>query len=254
MVLTSCPGAICCLSGIIRIMKLLIILTTVLLLFACACKFETSSAGRNGNANANANANAAANRAITEPASGLTRVVNCGLAMPAAPSIDGLKLRMTPAEIQALFPKSDQEPEIAARLAKAPDKYGVQGFLFRPQDYPAKNKTADLNRVDVTFLDGKAYIYNLGYNGPQYAHVDEFVTQFIKGTSLPAADQWQAQVGFDTQLKILTCQDFEVRVFAGGEGGNLNYVVLTDLDAEKTLQDRRAKAKAQAKATPSPTP
>jgi hypothetical protein len=56
----------------------------------------------------------------------------------------------------------------------------------------------------------------------------------------------------DNQMKVLTCQDFEVRVFAGGEGGNLNYVLLTDLEADKTLKDRIKKAKAQAKPSPSP--
>jgi hypothetical protein len=49
-------------------------------------------------------------------------------------------------------------------------------------------------------------------------------------------------------MKILKCKDFEVRVFAGGEGGNLNYVLMRDLVADKTLKDRRAKARE--KATP----
>lgn len=233
----------------IRDMKT-IIGAALILVFACACKLESSSATPNRNANANANANA--NQATVETASAPQLVSNCGLAMPAAPSIDGLKLRMTAPEILALFPKSDQDSQIAARLAKAPSKHGQQGFLIRLEDYPPKNKTADITRVDVEFLDGKAYVYNFGFNGPQYPHVDDFVTKFIQGTSLPAADQWQAYPGMDNQMKVLTCQDFEVRVFAGGEGGNLNYVLLTDLEADKTLKDRIKKAKAQAKPSPSP--
>ena len=225
----------------------IIIGVAFILVFAGACKLE-SSATPNRNANANADANA--NRATVETAPAPPRVSNCGLAMPAAPSIDGLKLRMTPPEILALFPKSDQDSQISARVAKAPSKYGVQGFLIRLQDYPPKNKTADITRVDVEFLDGKAYIYNFGFNGPQYQHVDDFVTKFIEGTGLPAASQWQDYPGMESQMKVLTCQDFEVRVFAGGEGGNLNYVLLTDLEADKTLKDRIKKAKAQAKPTP----
>jgi hypothetical protein len=54
----------------------------------------------------------------------------------------------------------------------------------------------------------------------------------------------------DNQLKTLKCTDFEVEVFAGGKGGNLNYVKVKDLSAEKKLNDRRAKA--AAKATPAP--
>jgi hypothetical protein len=56
----------------------------------------------------------------------------------------------------------------------------------------------------------------------------------------------------DTQLKILACKEFEVRVFAGGKGGNLNYVQLSDLVASVTLKDRRKKARAKAAASPSP--
>ena len=222
--------------------------TALILVFAGACKLETSSATPNRNANANANSN----RATVETAFAPQPVSNCGLAMPAAPAIDGLRLRMTPAEILALFPKSDQDSEIKARLAKAPSKFGEQGFLVRLDNYPAKIKTSDLTRVDVTFMDGRAYIYNFSYNGPKYAQVDDFVAKFVEGTSLPPVNQWQDYVGLETQMKVLTCQDFEVRVFAGGEGGNLNYVLLTDLEADKTLKDRRAKAKAQAK--PSATP
>ena len=235
----------------IRDMKI-VIGTALILVFACACKLESSSANPNPNRNANADANSNANRAIVETAPAPQLVSNCGLSMPAAPSIDGLKLRMTAPEILALFPKSDQDAQIAARLAKAPGKHGQQGFLIRLADYPPKNKTADVTRVDVEFLDGKAYVYNFGFNGPQYQHVDDFVTKFIQGTSLPTADQWQAYPGMDNQMKVLTCQDFEVRVFAGGEGGNLNYVLLTDLEADKTLKDRIKKAKAQAKPSPSP--
>jgi hypothetical protein len=232
----------------IKDMKL-VIGTAFILVLACACKLETSSAT---NRNANANSNANANRATVETASAPQAVSNCGLAMPAAPTIDGLKLRMTPAEVLALFPKSDQDADIMARVAKAPSKFGEQGFLVKLDNYPPKIKSADLTRVDVTFLDGRAYIYNFGYNGPKYAQVDDFVTKVVQGTSLPPVSQWQDYVGLETQLKTLTCKDFEVRVFAGGEGGNLNYVLLTDLEADKTVKERRAKAKAQAKPTPNP--
>jgi hypothetical protein len=49
-------------------------------------------------------------------------------------------------------------------------------------------------------------------------------------------------------MKTLKCTEFEIRAFAGGKGGNLNYVLIKDLVAEKKLKDRRNKAKA--KATP----
>ena len=231
---------------IMSMKKLIILALLISSMFASTCKLETSSATPNSNVNANVNVAGADKPVSSQPVS------NCGLTMPAAPSILGLKLRMTAPEILALFSKSDQDSEIAARLAKAPSKYGEQGFLIRLADHPSQNKSGDITRVDVTLLDGRAYIYNFGYKGPQYPQVNDFVSKFVEGTNLPPADQWQDFVGLENQLKILTCKDFEVRVFAGGEGGNLNYVLLTDLDAQKTLDERRAKAKAQAKPSTSP--
>jgi hypothetical protein len=60
-------------------------------------------------------------------------------------------------------------------------------------------------------------------------------------------DQWEAYVGMDTQLKTLKCTDFEIKVFAGGKGGNLNYVDIRDLEADKKVEDRRKKAEGKAK-------
>jgi hypothetical protein len=100
----------------------------------------------------------------------------------------------------------------------------------------------------LTLLDGRVSSINLGYNGPEWPHVDRFVEKFIEGTNLPAADSWAAYVGLDTQMKTLRCKDFEIQIFAGGKGGNLNYVLMRDLVSDKTLKDRRAKARA--KATP----
>jgi hypothetical protein len=47
-------------------------------------------------------------------------------------------------------------------------------------------------------------------------------------------------------MKTLKCMDFETQIFAGGKGGNLNYVMMRDLIADKTQKERRAKAKKNA--------
>ena len=54
----------------------------------------------------------------------------------------------------------------------------------------------------------------------------------------------------DNQLKTLRCKEFEVQAFVGGQGGNLNYVEMKDLMADKELKKRRDKARAQASPTP----
>ena len=153
---------------------------------------------------------------------------------------------MTPEEVLALFPGSEEDAEVRSSLARPPSQFGVSSFLVRPDRYKSKDTFAGINQITFTLLDGRVSSFSVGYNGPEYSHVDKFVAKFIEGTSLPAVDQWEAYVGMDNQLKILKCTDFEIRVFAGGQGGNLNYVLMRDLVAEKKLKGRRDKARENA--------
>lgn len=174
----------------------------------------------------------------------------CTLTLPGAPVINGLRLGMIPDEVVALFPGSKEDAEVRTALARPPSPFGVSGFLIRADKYEPKEKFAGLTQITFTLLDGRVSSINVGYSGPEYSHVDKFVEKFVEGKSLPAVDQWEAYVGMDNTLKMLKCKEFEVSVFIGGTGGNLNYVSVKDLVAEKTLKDRRAKARAQATPTP----
>jgi hypothetical protein len=153
---------------------------------------------------------------------------------------------MTTEEVLALFPGSKDDAEIRASLSRPPSQFGQSSFVIRPDKYQSKEKFVGINQIAFTLLDGRVSNFSVGYNGPEYSHVDKFVAQFIDGTSLPAADQWEAYVGMDNSLKILKCTDFEARVFVGGQGGNLNYVLMKDLGAEKKVKERRDKARAKA--------
>jgi len=99
-------------------------------------------------------------------------------------------------------------------------------------------------------LDGHLSSFTINYNGPQWPDVDKFVETFVEGKNLPAANQWEPYAGMETQMKTLTCTDFSVRVFSGGEAGNQNYVLVQDLEADKKLKERRRKARESASPTP----
>lgn len=172
------------------------------------------------------------------------------LTMSGAPDIKGLRLGMSPDEVFPLFPGSKDDPDVKGQLARPVGPLGNSGFVIRPAKHDPKHAFTDLTQVSVSVLDGRVANFSIGFNGPEYKHVDEFVTKFIEGTNLPAADQWEAYPGLDTQMKTLTCSGFSIRVFAGGEGGNLNYVLLQDLEADKRLKERRKKAREQASPTP----
>lgn len=162
----------------------------------------------------------------------------CTLKMTEAPAIYGLKLGMVPAEVLALFPGSELDPELKSELAQPPSRFGTSSFLIRPAKYQSRSFRG-INLITFMMLDGRVSSINLGDSGSYYSHVDRFVELIVARTSFPTADQWEPAAGLDDQLKVLKCVDFEVRVFAGGEG--LNYVLLQDLVAETKLQERRSK-------------
>ena len=172
----------------------------------------------------------------------------CELTLAEAPPINGLKLGMTSDEVLALFPGSREDVEIRSTLSGPPSKFGTSSFVITPNLYESKEKFSGMSQITLRLLDGRVSNFTIGYHGPEFSHVDKFVAKFIEGKNLPAVDQWEAYIGMDTQLKTLTCKDFEIRVFAGGPGGNLNYVLMTDLEADKKAKDRRKRAREKANA------
>lgn len=153
---------------------------------------------------------------------------------------------MTPEQVTALFPGSSEDAEVRSSLSKPASPLGVSSFIISPNKYKSKENFAGVNQITFTLLDGRVFNFSVGYNGPEWPHVDKFVTKFVEGTNLPAAEGWEAFVGLDTQLKVLKCKEFEIRVFAGGPGGNLNYVLMIDSAATQKLKERRAKAREKA--------
>jgi hypothetical protein len=172
----------------------------------------------------------------------------CGLTREGAPDLKGLKLGMTSQQVLAVFPGSDQDVELKVNLARPASPFGVSNFVIRPDKYQSKETFAGISQITFTLLDGRVSSFSASYSGPEWPHVDKFVAKVVKGTNLPPVDAWDEYTGMETQLKILKCTDFEIRVFAGGPGGSLNYVLFGDLAAAKELKDR--KEKAAEKATP----
>jgi hypothetical protein len=175
-----------------------------------------------------------------------TKASPCTLPMSQAPDIGGLKLGMTLEQVLELFPGSREDSEVKAVLARPASPVGMSSLSINPQKYESKGKFALIKQFSLTLLDGRVASFNAGYDGPKWKDVDEFVTKFSEGRNLPAADAWEPYVGLDTQLKSLKCDGFEISVFAGGEGGNLNYVQAKDLVADQELRGRRKKAREKA--------
>jgi hypothetical protein len=171
----------------------------------------------------------------------------CALGAAQAPQINGLKLGMTVDEVLAIFPGSSEDKNIVADRARAAGKLGAGSFTIIPEKYPSKSGFAGIGHLIFRYIDGRIYNLRVGFIGPEWKSVDEFIAKFADGKNLPGATAWEAAAGMETQMKTLKCSGVEISLFAGGAGGNLNYVELRDTDAERLLKERRAKAKEQEK-------
>lgn len=170
----------------------------------------------------------------------------CTMTLAQAPVVNGLRLGMTQDEALALFPGVRADKEVGADLARPASQFGVSGLTIRPERYSSKAKFAGVSQITLTLLDGRVSDLHVGYNGPEWKHVDDFLAKFLEGRRLPAAHAWEAYTGMDTQLKTLKCKGFELNVFAGGKNvRNINYVQLIDVDARKKLKERKAKARGE---------
>jgi hypothetical protein len=219
-----------------------VLISTLLIVASIACTANTS-----------VNSQPVAKR-TTEPqqtaSTGSQEKVPCTLTLVGSPIINGLRLGMTSDEILTLFPGSKDDPDVRRYLVRPPDPFGDAELMIRPSKYQSKDDPVRIKQISFGLLNGKAYTINIGFNGPAYAHVDRFVEALSKEATLPPLNEWEDYVGMSGQMKTLSCKEFEVQVFAGGPGGNLNYVLLKDLVAEKKLNDLRDKAAAQASPTP----
>ncbi|MEK6281958.1 MAG: hypothetical protein AABN95_16510 [Acidobacteriota bacterium] len=180
------------------------------------------------------------------PNASVTDRMPCSLVRDHVPVVNGLKLGMTPAQVLALFPGSNDDGEVRSSLALPPSRFGTSSFLITPDKYKVEGKSAGISQITLSLLDGQVSGFNVGYKGAEWPDVDKFIAKFTEGTVLPPADAWEARVGLDTQMKTLTCNDFAIKIFAGGRGG-LNYVEIRDLEADKKLKERKDKARQKAK-------
>jgi hypothetical protein len=178
----------------------------------------------------------------------------CTLKVSEAPVLNGLKLGMTPEQVLALFPGSKDDPELRAALSTPPGRFGNSSFLITPSKYGNAAQYKGISRFTFSLLDGHLSNFTISYNGPEWPDVDKFIQKFVEGKHLPSGEQWVPYEGMSTQMKTLTCNNFSIQVFAGGEGGNANYVLVEDLEADKKLKERRKRAREQASPPPTATP
>ena len=217
------------------------VVLTVVIVVSVAC--STSKSAPQSSPSGSPVASQSSTPLSTLPVSATT---SCTLKMSEAPVIRGLKLGMTVEEVLAVFPGSKDDAELHSTLSKPPGRFGNSSFLITPSKYGSAANYKDVSRINISLLDGRVSSFTVNYVSRQSPSVDKFIEKFNEGKNLPPPDQWEPYPGMDTQMKTLTCNGFSIRIFDGGEGANLDYVLVEDLEADKTLKDRRKKAREQA--------
>jgi hypothetical protein len=168
----------------------------------------------------------------------------CAMTLAQSPETVGLKLGMSAEQVLALFPGSREDVDVRSSLSRPASPLGVSSFIIVPERYASKDNFRGITQIAVMLLDGQVSTLNVGYKGPEWSHVDEFVEFFAERKKLPAVSAWETRVGMDNQLKTLRCKEFEVELFAGGKNvHNINHVVIRDMLAQQKLKERRAKAR-----------
>jgi hypothetical protein len=122
-----------------------------------------------------------------------------------ATELSGVRLGMTPQEVQTLLP--------LVQFGRK-DPFGVMKTSFNPHFDPRVDKAAfpDVRTISLDFLDDKLVTLWIGYEATfKWPKLDEFVTNFSNTLSVPAA--WPVK-GSGRQL---TCDGFSV--FASMIGG-----------------------------------
>jgi hypothetical protein len=182
--------------------------------------------------------------AIGQTQSGAATKRSCDLTVAQSPEVRHIRLGMNLDEVLGLFPGSREDPEIRSALSRADQQFGVTRFNVNPDRYASKAKFEGIRYLMFEFLDNRLTSLLVGYSGPEWKSVDDFVSRLSESLNLPGAKDWEAS---QDSLKTLKCEGFEIRAFIGGTGGNSNSLYIRSLVAEQVVRDRQAEVKEKAR-------
>lgn len=122
-------------------------------------------------------------------------------------------------QILAIFPGSNNRPEIKNELDNAadPPNFGVARMYFNMSEYPAqaKERFAGIDSISITVFDGNVAEMRIEYlgpnsrpEGPGWPNLDEFISKLSEAFGLPKAEDWL----WKPPSKSLKCLGFEIVV------------------------------------------
>lgn len=169
----------------------------------------------------------------------------CALTVAQSPEVRGIRLGMSLEEVLRLFPGSSDAPETRSALSLADKQFGMAKLTVNPDGYSSKATFEGISQFEFEFLDNRLFSFYVGYRGPEWKSVDEFIARLSESFDLPSAKDWEPS-NIDS-LKTLRCEGFEIRTYIGGTNGGSNYVLILNPVAEQMVRDRQAEAKEKAR-------
>jgi hypothetical protein len=186
--------------------------------------------------------------AIGQTQSGAATKRSCDLTVAQSPAIRHIRLGMKLDEVLGLFPGSREDPGIRSALSQADKQFGMAMFGVDPNRDAYKEKLEGISRLGFQFLDNRLTSLYVGYNGPEWKSIDEFISRLSESLNLPGPKDWDASNIININgLKTLRCEGFEITASIGGTGGNSNSVHIHSLIAEQIVRDRREEVKEKAR-------
>jgi hypothetical protein len=162
---------------------------------------------------------------LTAPAYSQTRDSMCRLTAENAPTVRGLRLGMTPDQLQALFPAGAKRKEIRDAYQKAQATTDIEPvyLTFDPAVDSGKEQFTGVDSVTVGLLNGKVVDFAVLYGGATWGAIDVWVAKLVETFKLPDAQSWTVGPS-ETPNKVLSCDGIEIE--ASVQGGSASIRIL----------------------------
>jgi hypothetical protein len=160
----------------------------------------------------------------------------CSLTRAQSPEIRGIRLGMTAEQLLTVFSDDYNRRKIneAIEWSKRPKSYGVGRFDLGSYTQVPDPKFAGVNYITVEMLDERVSSFHIGYQGPEWNSVDQFVAKLSEALRLPSAS-WEPPAGSQQSLK---CDGFEVAAYVSTETFQ-NTVRVQDTSVSRVVAERR---------------
>jgi hypothetical protein len=143
-----------------------------------------------------------------------------------------------------LFPEDGNRLRIseAIKQSKRTQNYGVGRFDLQMDRETPNPRFAGVNFITVELLDERVTGFSIGYAGPEWNSVDQFVAKLSEALRLPSGS-WEP-AGDDARW--LMCDGFAMNG-STTRGTSQSWVRVQDTSAPRVAEDRRQTDKEKAR-------